>query len=203
MTRNRCLSAEELDRPDQAATSHLKECPRCRAFQASYEAFLDPESASAIPELGEARTALDALIEREFQTQPGPRRAVPAARPFRWFLWRLAPALGVLALLGVYVSTDRGGSGVLRGREDSEIAVQAVETLSDGSVALRWRSVPGATTYRLRFFDSSLQPISDRSVEKDTFAVVPAPPTAQLFRVAAYSGTMRIAESQAGWLGRR
>jgi len=218
VTWNRCLTLEELGVADERAAAHLRDCPRCRARWASYREFLEPADTPDLSELREANTALDALIDREFgRSSPAtseapavpelgplsrPPRSVPARRP-RWWLWGLVPALGAACALMVLLSPDRGGSGVMRGGKPSPIVVEPVETRADGSVLLRWRRVPGADRYRVRLFDPDLRPLDEGPVRVDTFLVVPAGSGAALCRVAAYAGTMPIAESEARWVGKR
>lgn len=223
-----CVPLQEFGRVDGLAGDHpvrlhVETCARCRARYLSYRSFVGAsgvESSTTAVQIAEAHVALDSLIVRHFGQPRAPepvftsegtahRNRRGALRRFRW-IWVLTPAAGV-ALLAGYLTLDRlGGSPetiVLRGGRARMFGLEQPVSLVDGSIRLRWKSVPGAGSYRVQLLDAGLRLQAELPAVNDTMLVLPrgevvpqgsAPQT--LWRVTAYSGSRKIADSEVGAL---
>jgi hypothetical protein len=221
-----CIEPEDLARVDEVASnhpvrSHLEECARCRARHSSYRSFVGSIEAGPTPaadRLGEARVALDSLIDRQFGHGTGrqpvemgmrkaARRLGSAFRRRRW-AWALAPAACAVLVIGYLTlgpDSRSPGTIVLRGSGASMFRIDEPLIHGDGSILLRWRSVPAANSYRVQLLDAGLRLKAEVPVGNDTALVLPrdqvvrhGPKSQILWRVAAYSGSRRIAESEVG-----
>lgn len=211
-----CIPPERFGRldtlaPDDPARRHLAACARCHARYLSYRSFMERAEPLARVRPDAARSRLEGLVARGFGSPP-----VAAARPARVtrgvftprrLAFVLAPA-ACIALLFSYralsPSRDEARPVVLRGGGDGMFALEE-PSLIDGSVALRWRAVEGASGYRARIYDARLRLLHESPVQPDTFLVLPAaallgpdPASTLLWRAVAYAGSAELAESAVG-----
>lgn len=221
-----CLEPEDFGGVDELASdhpvrSHLEECARCRARYLSYRSFVGSAEVGPTPaadRLGEARAALDSLIAGRFGDRTGGEPVEPrlskvsqllgsAFRRRRW-AWALAPAACAVVVVGyltVGPHTRPPGTIILRGSGEPMFRIEVPLIQDDGSVLLRWRSVPAASSYRVQLLDAGLRLLAELPIGNDTTLVLPrdeiprhGPQSQILWRVTAYAGTRRLAESEVG-----
>ena len=109
--------------------------------------------------------------------------ARPAGAPARPLLarpWAAALAFSgvaaVIVLLLVRPGAHRQGEIVLRGGPEvqEDLVLSPAETLADGSMLLRWRSISGAESYRVTFYAKNLEQIVQVSAGEANFLTIPA-----------------------------
>lgn len=208
---------------------HVDRCPRCRSRLVLYQSYVVLHEEAGGPaedsDPGEIAAAeqLRGVLERNIL---GPSRGVIAARAdrsrSRWLSRlfgpllrrrRLAPALGFATLLiaGVLFIrtwepwTDRGI--VFRDAGDPspprDIALSPPVLMHEGGLELRWKSVPGADTYRVRLLGSGFEELARFDAGPDTLLLLTVgeiqqlsdPPSVSFWLVEGLSFGDRIAES--------
>jgi len=217
-----CIPPEDFGQlagraPEDPARRHLAACARCQARYLSYRSFMDEGDAPEGAQLEDARTRLEALTRRELalpRAAPSPARVTRGIFTPRRLLFVLAPA-ACIALLLAYRGLGPGARDevrpvVLRGSGDRMFAIETPAVLADGSVALRWRAVLGASGYRVRLYDAGLRLLHESAVVPDTFLVLPAvalprpdPASTLLWRAVAHAGSAELAESAVGTIPSR
>lgn len=151
-----CIPLEELaqvaDLPaNDSRRRHLDTCARCRAAWLQYADFLAPGPGFE-SDRERAAAALDATIAA-LGAPPRRRRAA----------WPLLVPMAAAAALAVLLLDARepalppvGAPAAIRGTAASgAIRLDAPLARPDGSVMLRWSSLPGAVAYRVRVLASS------------------------------------------------
>jgi hypothetical protein len=140
--------------PEDATRRHAETCARCSAMWVAYREFLradTPRNARG----DDADTRLAAFIKQRVEgveIAGGPRRARG-----RWFeipMMRFAAAAAVLLVAAVAVTQWLPGSSdseetALRGDPRIVVTLETPRALADGTVELKWTSVPDADAYQV------------------------------------------------------
>lgn len=230
---DRCFDFDELSAILRAGEgdsrwAHIHACPRCRSRLALYRSYVGLEKVPADPpgdpKEAEAGRELQKILDREILgPSPGEEMKTPASvrsgRFRRLFMslrrpLRLAPIAGVLALVVaafLFVRTWQPWTSdrtVFRGtvwdeQLSSEVVVFPLQTLAADGVQLRWRSVPGARTYRVRLLSSRYEELACLDAGRDTVLSVtpeeihrpPGEPAVSFWLVEALDHGDPIAES--------
>lgn len=140
--------------PEDPRRRHAETCARCDALWVAYREFVRAD----VPRKGridDADTRLAAFIKQRIEgvEMAGGSRRVRG----RWFempTWRFAAAAAVLVVAAVAVTQWLPGS---RGYEDPAVrggprivvTLDAPRALADGTVELKWTSVPDADSYQV------------------------------------------------------
>lgn len=194
------LAALEMADPRRV---HLENCPRCRARLTAFRSFMEMKPLPVGVRMDDARRHLTEAIRREAASPLQwtlPRR--PSTSWFRFArpIWR--PVVGfasALLVVGIFlqVTRDRGADypPVLRdvGTPQAARALPVGAVLDNGSIQLRWRSIPAAEGYRVLFYGVDLAELLRLEAGSDTTLNVPyeqvarlgAPGSSVFWRVAA------------------
>lgn len=215
-----CVEPEALDAllalaEGDPRRDHLRTCARCHALAESYALFLAPADAHE-SHVDDADRAFDALRARLLagEVSPALRRSTwrdwfaPALRP----AWALA-ALTVLVGGALVVSRLQAPAPnhVLRGTTDQAMTLAPPVALADGDVRLGWKGVPGADTYEVVFYSSTLDELDRAAAGAETSILLPAgriPAVYEkgeilLYRIIASHGGDEVARSPVGTLRRK
>jgi hypothetical protein len=147
--------------PDDPKRRHVELCARCSAMQVAYREFIRAD-APANADIRDADARLAAFIKERVE------RAEVAGAPRRsrgrWFempTFRLAAAAAVMVVVAVTVTkqVQKPESTVVRGDPRIVLTLEAPRVSSDGSVELRWNSVPNADAYQVVLLRDDLSEI--------------------------------------------
>jgi hypothetical protein len=207
------LAALPPDHPDIRAVAAD---PERMARLVALREFLYPQEAPPGARTDEARARLRGAVREALGVAPAaepgravaaPRLEVPADRTRRgwWFGgWgsALAAAAVVVVVGALFYPRFMARKGVLRGTPGAAVEVLAPEFTAD-IVVFRWRAVPEAEQYDLRFLTADLSPARPAIATRDTSVEVPVTglfPTsgngaAAFWRVSAWREGAQVAES--------
>jgi len=192
------------DSPQDPRRIHLRSCPRCRGLLAAYAAFAASGADDFAPGEDAAARRLQDYLEKQIlgareDSVPLPRGnegPAPDARasgrsdlrfpPVRaWWSRFLLPACGALAIAAAAILLIRGErpepfhAPALRGEPGASapgtVVALPARVLAGGGVALSWRRLPEAETYRVRILDIGLQEIAEQNAGADSIVVLDSP----------------------------
>ncbi len=221
-----CLSDHELAELAGAPAgdprrAHVGACPRCRARLADFAAFVRGERAAAPAELAAAERTLAAAVAAKLDAMgvgvdAGARVPSPAiatvtplpARPRRRVAWAAWAAAAAFAVSAGWFVVRHNGPALERGTRATVPASDRVELLeplrSEGALTLRWRDVPGADRYVVRFVGADLVEVARTAeldhaayeLRRDALPAGLAPGAPVLWQVVAFRAGDRVAASE-------
>lgn len=140
--------------PEDPRRRHAESCARCSALWVAYREFVRADAPRAA-RIDDADTRLAAFIKQRVdgvEVVGGSRRV--RGRWFEMPTLRFAAAAVVLVVAAVAVTQWFPGSGgddenALRGGPRIVVTLEAPRSLADGTVELKWTSVPHADSYQV------------------------------------------------------
>lgn len=188
--------------PDDARRRHAETCARCSAMWVAYREFLRADAPRSA-RVDAADTRLAAFIKQRVEGEEiagGPHRARG-----RWFeipMMRFAAAAAVLLVAAVAVTQWLPGSQdseetALRGDPRIVVTLEAPRALADGTLELKWTSVPDADAYQVVLLRDDLTEIVRMPATGEHMTLDPAglPADATRWQVTALREGAVAAES--------
>jgi hypothetical protein len=189
---------------------HVRTCARCRSLWLEIQSAEREATDAPAPSPREAER-LERAVREGLDLAPvsAARPEAPVARPGapRPAFWRTAPGLGALAvaacavIVAAVVLAPRGpgpAPGVRGEAEAGALALLPPEVAGD-AVMLRWRSVPGAETYRVELLGEDFGERLARNTGTDTTVTLRADTLRGQelwWRVSAEAGGVRLVQSE-------
>jgi hypothetical protein len=137
--------------PDDPMRRHAEQCARCSAMWTAYREFVRADAPKSA-HIRDADARLAAFIAEKVEgveASGAPRRA--RGRWFEMPTFRFAAAAAVMVVLAGAVAKwmQSPEQDALRGDPRIMLTLEAPRALSDGSLELRWTSVPDADAYQV------------------------------------------------------
>jgi len=204
---------------DDLRRVHVEMCPRCSAFLASYQSFVNEEAvAGADPDDAHAR--LTAFVASEIGAPQetaagakGPTRKGFLSRVTEGLFMRpawVAAALVVVAAGVLWWAPWTTDETVLRGSKPADVSQPLVlsepQKLSAGGVRLEWTSMSGADSYQVVLYDKDfneiarLEPTNRTTLDIDRSMLPSDSPGSLVWRVVALQRGDEIGASDPAFL---
>ncbi len=148
--------------PDDPMRRHVEQCPRCSAMRVAYREFVRADAPKSA-HVRDADARLAAFIAERVEgveVSGAPHRA--RGRWFEMPTFRFAAAAAVMIVLAGAVAKwmQAPDQDVLRGGPRIVLTLETPQALSDGTLALRWTSVPDADAYQVVLLRDDLSEVA-------------------------------------------